>query len=231
MTTTATDRDRHRLPDRTAGEKSKRTRALLACGALAGPIFIAVAAAQIAVRDGFDLSRHALSLLSNGPGGWVQIANFMLTGLLVVAAARGARAALGPGRGATWGPLLLAGHGVGLFAAGVFSADPSDGFPVGTPLGMPDSISWHGVLHAVAFGAGMLSVVAACVVLARALAIRQLRGWALYSAVTGALVPILLAAPLPVGFGIRAATVQVVVSIWIAALSLRLRHAPLIPTS
>jgi hypothetical protein len=40
------------------------TRALLASGVVAGPLFVAVALLQALTRDGFDLRRHPLSLLS-----------------------------------------------------------------------------------------------------------------------------------------------------------------------
>jgi hypothetical protein len=50
--------------------------------------------------SGVDLSRHPLSLLSLGDLGWIQIANFVVTGVLYVACAVGMRRALGPGPGA-----------------------------------------------------------------------------------------------------------------------------------
>jgi hypothetical protein len=80
---------------------------LLACGIVAGPLFLAVALTQGFTRQGFDLSRHPLSLLSLGDLGWIQIANFVVTGVLYVACAVGMRRALGPGPGATWGPRLV----------------------------------------------------------------------------------------------------------------------------
>jgi hypothetical protein len=40
---------------------------------------------QARTREGDDPTRHDLSLLANGPDGWVQIANFVLMGLLVIA--------------------------------------------------------------------------------------------------------------------------------------------------
>ena len=40
------------------------TRILLIAGAVAGPIFAAVATAQVLLRDGFDLRRHPLSQLA-----------------------------------------------------------------------------------------------------------------------------------------------------------------------
>ena len=52
-------------PDTTSEETSK-TRRLLACGIVAGPLFLVVALVQALTRDGFDLSRHPISLLSLG---------------------------------------------------------------------------------------------------------------------------------------------------------------------
>ncbi|GAA2556871.1 hypothetical protein GCM10010435_29460 [Winogradskya consettensis] len=79
-------------------------------------MLLGVGVVQIITRDGFDLDRHALSQLSLGPWGFVQIANFLVTGALVIAAARGLRGV----PGAVWGPRLLAGFGAGmLVAAGV----------------------------------------------------------------------------------------------------------------
>jgi hypothetical protein len=45
-----------------------QTARLLACGIAAGPLFLTVGLTQAFIRDGFDLSRHPLSLLSLG--GW-----------------------------------------------------------------------------------------------------------------------------------------------------------------
>jgi hypothetical protein len=58
------------------------TRSLLGYGVLAGPLYVGVSLAQALTRDGFELTRHAWSLLSNGSLGWLQIANFLVTGLM-----------------------------------------------------------------------------------------------------------------------------------------------------
>ena len=55
---------------------------LLACGAVAGPLFIVVGLTQALTRAGFDPVKHPLSLLSVGDLGWIQITNFVVTGLL-----------------------------------------------------------------------------------------------------------------------------------------------------
>src|SRR2546430_1746371 len=98
----------------------KVTRALVACGVVAGPLFMVAALVQAFTRPGFDLRRHAISMLSLGDLGWIQIANFVLTGLLAVALAVGTRRALHPGWAGTWGPLLIGAYGIGMLSAGVF---------------------------------------------------------------------------------------------------------------
>jgi Protein of unknown function (DUF998) len=161
------------------------TRARLLCGVLAGPLFLVVGFAQALTRDGFDLTRHPFSFLSLGDLGWIQISNFVLSGLLFVVAATGFQRALRPGRGGTWGPLLIGAMGIGMICGGVFLPDPAYGFPAGTPDGRPDVISWHGNLHGLAFVVAILSWTAACFVFARRFAAVEQRRWAAYSAATG----------------------------------------------
>lgn len=163
------------------------TRALLLCGACAGPLYVAVGLAQVLLREGFDARRHALSLMSNGELGWIQIANFVVSGLLVLAGALGLRCSLRGTPGGAIGPFLLAVYGLGLVAAGAFVADPMDGFPPGTPPGPPVATSWHGPLHFVAGGVGFLALIAGCLAFARRFAIRRELAWSLYSLATGLL--------------------------------------------
>ncbi len=162
------------------------TRSLLGYGVLAGPFYVVVALAQaLFIRSGFDLARDDVSLLSNGSLGWIQIANFILTGAMVVACAVGLGRALAGGRASTWAPRLLAIYGVGLIAAGTFVADPMNGFPAGTPAGHPETISVHGMLHIASAGIGFLGFVASCFVMARRFAADGLGRWTLFSIVTG----------------------------------------------
>jgi hypothetical protein len=150
MTTTTALHPTRTLP-------TSNVRVLPACGVLAGPLFVGTGLAQGLTRAGFDLTRHPASVLANGDLGWIQITNFVLTGLLTLAAAAGIRRVL-PGR---WGPRLLAGYGVSLLCAGAFRADPQDGFPLGTPAGPPSPVSWHGTLHFVCGGLGFAALVGA----------------------------------------------------------------------
>jgi hypothetical membrane protein len=159
------------------------TRSLLGYGVLAGPVYVMTALAQGLLRPGFDLMHDDVSLLSNGSLGWIQIANFIVTGAFVIAAAIGMSRALGSSE--AWGPRLLGVYGAGLVAAGIFVADPMNGFPAGTPAGRPESISLHGILHIVVAAIGFLCLVAACFVQARRFARERRRPWTWFSVITG----------------------------------------------
>ena len=204
--------------------ESRVTKSLLGYGVIAGPIYVVVALAQALTREGFDLTRHAWSLLSDGDLGWIQITNLVVVGLMTVAAAVGLRRA-GVG---TWTPRLIGAYGVSLVAAGIFRADPALGFPAGTPQDAK-TISWHGMLHFLAGGIGFACVIAACLVMGRAFASEGRRGWAAYSRIAGLV--------LLVGFAGTATGVQgawttlpfaaavVLTWSWVAALSVRVyRH-------
>ena len=172
------------LPRTACDPATRVTRTLVAYGVIAGPLYVLVSLLQALTRDGFDLTRHTWSLLSNGALGWIQITNFVLTGLMTVAFAVGLRRALGTGRGATWAPRLVAGYGLSLVGAGIFRADPALGFPAGTPQDAT-AVSWHGMLHFVCGGIGFSCLIAACFVIARRFATEGRPGWAAYSRVTG----------------------------------------------
>lgn len=204
------------------------TRSLLGYGVLAGPFYLAVGLIQVFVRDGFDLMRHPLSLLANGPGGWVQTANFALTGLMVLAAAVGFRRVLGrESRAVTW---FLGAFGASMIVAAVFPADPVDGFPVGTPEGYPTSISTPGLIHFIAGAIGFISLAVSCFVGARAMSRRNVPWLARLSLASGVAIVLGFFAPmvssLPVG--ILGIWFSVVVGwTWLAVLSLHLyRVAP-----
>jgi hypothetical protein len=164
------------------------TRSLLGYGPLAGFVYLASGLTQALLRDGFDLSRHSLSLLANGPLGWIHVTTLVVTGLMTVAAAVGVRRALREGRGTRLGSGLLVGYGVSLIAAGAFVADPMDGFPVGTPAGPPSGTTLSGILHLAAGGIGFACLIAATLVLARRFAAESRGGWAWYSRITGLVV-------------------------------------------
>jgi len=156
---------------------------LLRAGAAAAPLYIVVGLAQVLTREGFDVRRHALSLLGNGELGWIQVGNFLLAGVLVIAGAAGVRLLLRGRPWGTWGPVLLALYGVGLIGSGIFVADPGAGFPPGSAP--PPEMTRSGLLHFVFGGIGFYALIGACFVFARRYARRGARGWSAFSALTG----------------------------------------------
>jgi hypothetical protein len=162
----------------------RKTKALLACGAIGGPLFVAVFLVEGATRADYDPLRHPVSSLALGPSGWVQGADFLVAGLLTLAFAVGLRLALRPPGGSTWGPLLVGVWAFGLLGAGIFVTDPVSGYPPGAPdrlLGY----SWHGALHDLFSLLAFVALAAAYFVFGRWFATRGERGWAIYSAVSG----------------------------------------------
>ena len=204
------------------GDRGAVTRALLLCGVVAGPLYLAVGLAQALTREGFDFARHPLSVLANGPGGWVQTANFAVTGLLIVAAAVGFARVLGPkSRTLTW---PLTGHGLAVFAAAFFPADPMDGFPPGTPQGAPTSISTTGLLHFAAGGLGFLLLGLSGIFAAAILRRRGAGGLAALSLVSGLVVLVGFFGGMALPLGVAGIWAAVVVGYaWLTVLSLRLR--------
>ncbi len=133
------------------------TRSMLGWGVVAGPFYVVVALVLALTRPGFDLSRHAVSLLSLGEFGWTQTVNFVLAGLMTVVAGVGFVRAIRDGRGLAMGVLAIV-FGVSLLAAAVFPPDAAAGFPPGSAGG---EASTSGILHLVCGGLGFLALAAA----------------------------------------------------------------------
>ncbi|MFJ3975813.1 DUF998 domain-containing protein [Streptomyces sp. NPDC090021] len=192
------------------------------CAVAAGPLFLVTGIVQGVVRDGFDFTRNAISQLALGQAGWVQTVNFLVTGALLVAGAAGLRRVLGRGAGGVRGPVLVGVFGVSFWAAAAFPADAGAGFPAGAP----DTavMSAHGAAHMAAGMVGHLALCGAFLVLARPLAARGHRGWAVASRLV----------PVAVLCGFAASAVSVLAFtvgaglglVWLAALALRLGTGP-----
>jgi uncharacterized membrane protein YhaH (DUF805 family) len=192
---------------------ASRQKVQLVAGAVAGPLFVAVSLAQIPFRDGFDMTRHAFSFLLNGPGGWLQTINFVVTGALFLLTSPGLRAGLG-GRAGVVAGVLLGIVGCGLVVAGLFAPQPSYGYPPGAPDGMPTNLTASSIMHGIAF---ITAVLAYCATLAvTAWRLRQL-GDLKWAGVCGGAAVILLAIPATQATG--AATVVIYIAVTAAFLA------------
>jgi hypothetical protein len=121
------------------------------------------------------VARPGLFLLSVGEHGWIQVTNFILAGVLSIIFSIGLARVLTDGIGSRWAPRFFALFGTGLATGGIFRADPARGFPAGAPEGYPEHITTHGMIHAFAPPLSFLSLIAACLVIARRLAAEGMR--------------------------------------------------------
>jgi hypothetical protein len=174
------------------------TRALLACGVVAGPLYVMATMAQALTRDGFDLTRHRFTLLTTGDLGWIHQANMVGVGVLTVLLAVGVRQVMRTGRGAVWGPRLLGLVGVAYLFGGLLTADPVAGFPPGTT---PERVQTtvQGAVQNASRSVSSLFLIATCVMVARWFAAEGRRSWAWFY---GAAIPVAFAALMAVGFAV-----------------------------
>lgn len=182
------------------------TRSMLGWGVVAGPFYLVFGLILALTRDGFDLTRHSLSLLSLGEGGWLQILNFALTGIMVIVAGWGLlRAPTDRSRG-TGIAVIIA--GAALVLAGIFRPDPVADFRPGAEA----TATASGILHLVMGAVQFIGLTVAALILAGAFARRGERGRALASRILGIIVIVafLAGAALsasPVGVGLLWAAV------------------------
>jgi hypothetical protein len=165
----------------TSGESNMRTatttRLRLAAwaGMIAPLLFVGTFTVEGFLRPGYDPASMYISALSLGPRGGIQIANFIVFGLLLFVFTRGLPGELRIGKGSKAGPILLTILSVLFLISGPFVMDPT-----GTPLGLA---TLHGTVHGLAGGFVFLLMPATCLVyLRRFLADpdwRPLRWWTL----------------------------------------------------
>jgi hypothetical protein len=165
-----------------------KTKALLTCGAISGPLFIIVFLIEGATRADYSPFLHPISSLSYGELGWMQATNFIISGLLFLTFAIGLRRVFRvetePSNGRVWGPILIAIIAICLIGAGLFTSDPLNGYPPGTPL-MSMERSLSGFIHD-SFGAPVfLGLPIACFMFSRRFAMQGRRDWSSYSVLSG----------------------------------------------
>jgi hypothetical protein len=150
---------------------------LLIAGVAGAVTFNATYFVEGALRHGYDWLSQPVSALSLGPGGAVQVVNFIAFGILGCLTAFAWRPTLEGGLGAVWYPRLAVLGGLAMICTGIFALDPGKGYPPGVPA--PAHPSAHAQVHNVASYVSLTVTVAGLVILARRFAREpQWRGWA-----------------------------------------------------
>jgi hypothetical protein len=161
-----------------------KTKTLLLCGAIACPSFITAVLIEGAIRPSYSSLLYPLSSLSIGDTGWVQISNFIFTGILLVAFSFGLKHVCNSNNEKFRGPLLIRLVGIGLIGAGIFITDPIYGYPTDKPLVLRQ-FTFHGHLHD---GFSMFVFIClpwACFVFRKYFIAKDEKEWANYSTFTG----------------------------------------------
>ena len=104
-------------------------KSFLMYGVFAGPIFILAVLIQGVMQTDYNSLRYPLSSLSIGDSGWMQIANFIIAGTLLLIFSFGLRQVFNSSAVKSRGPLLIGLAGIGLIGAGLFVTDPIFGYP------------------------------------------------------------------------------------------------------
>jgi hypothetical protein len=139
---------------------------LLLAGVAAALLFFVVPTIEVFRRPGFDLERHAISMLSLGDGGWIMKAVFVVSGILTLAAALGFHGNLHSGWVATFAAILIGAYGAGLIVAGIYDAPAGLGFPAGTPPDQQPVMTREANLHGLGFMIAFGGLIVACFVFA-----------------------------------------------------------------
>lgn len=182
-----------------------RLRGSLWCCTAGAVLFVAAFLVNDAIKPNYEPARDFVSEAAIGPGGWVQVTNFVVAGTLL------AISSLSLSRTVTrWTGRLVGMAGLGLVAAGVFVSDPVP----------QDEATWHGLTHNIVSVIVFTSLSAAAFTAARW---RPTPSWRRYCVATGIAVPVLfvLAGGVTGTSGLWQRLTIVVGWSWLAVLGLR----------
>lgn len=174
-------------------------------GAAGAALFILLVLVNDVVKPDYDPVRDAVSEAQIGRGGWLQITNFIVSGLLIAASSVAVSRAV-----SRWTGRLVALAGVGLTLAGVFVSDP-------VPT---DDTTWHGLVHNIAGTLSSAALILACFTAARW---RPTTRWRGYCIAVGLAMPIvfLIGVAAPDTLGIWQRLTNLLGWTWLIVLELR----------
>jgi hypothetical protein len=113
---------------------TKTTKGLLIAGQVGCILFIVLFLIQGQLREGYSPLKFPVSSLSIGQYGWIQQANFLISGALIFLSSFGLYKATTNIKGQLWTSIFFGVAGLGLIGAGIFTSDPVYGYPLTEPF-------------------------------------------------------------------------------------------------
>lgn len=149
-------------------------------GLIAAGLFHVIAIVEGILTPGYDASQQAISALSLGRWGWIQMSSFIFLGTIIISTATPWRKVLAAGSGAKAYPILTFLTGGSIILCGIFRQDPAPGYdPENLALTAP---TLTGLLHLLFAAIGALSSITGLIIMARRFAHTPLwKGWNIYS--------------------------------------------------
>jgi len=151
-------------------------RRLAAWAGIFGPVlFVAVFTIEGWIRPGYYALSTYVSALSLGPRGWIQMVNFVVLGVLLLAFTARVASEFQTGEASRGGPILLAIIAILFMVSGPFRMDP-----MGT---LSSQVTVHGTIHGLAGGIIFILMPITCFVFLRRFRVdpnwRSLQWWTL----------------------------------------------------
>ncbi|MCL2157591.1 MAG: DUF998 domain-containing protein [Methanobrevibacter sp.] len=186
---------------------------LILCGVIAGLFFTISWIIQGAFREGYNPVMAPVSSLSIGPVGWIQVATFLITGVLIVFFAYGLLKITKEEKEVDdvekevikeeveeeeivkeeknngipiWGPILLLVCGIGLIGAGCFTTDTTTGYSEAKAI-VKDNPSFSGPIHKFFAGFLFFGLPLATFIFGNYFSSKNKKNWMIYSFLTGIL--------------------------------------------
>lgn len=153
-------------------------------GIIGGPFFVITYLILGFTRKDYNWLRHPVSSLAIGEDGWMQIANFFVTGTCFLCFAYGLYQTLQPPFNKKTAAILFGMIGIGLIGAGIFVTDPIVGYPPELPYQNRQS-SVMGHLHNAFSFLVFIGIPVACFSFRKKFKLLGEKKWALYSLLSG----------------------------------------------
>jgi len=155
------------------------------CGAIASLFFTLSWIIQEAFRENYNPIMHPISSLAYGSTGWIQVATFFITGVLILLFGYGVWKIWNKEIGLSqWVPIFLIICAISFIGSALFTADFANGYPAGTPVVIKNP-TFSGIMHQSCVTLLFFSTPMGCFLMGNYFAYRKEVKWFAYSFFSG----------------------------------------------